>query len=222
MPTKIEIYNRALQKIQGIPVESLTEDTEQRRVLDGVYDSVRREVLIDHLWTFAFRDTQLSAVDLPEVYDADWQFAYAYPADCLQLNRVYAKGGRDCGHWVRFVKDELEQESRIILTNESDQALVSYVTDVSNTGLFTPLFTETLVNRLAAAIVTPLTGNVEAQGFFLQQYSLMLAKAEKSDSEDIKPVCPPPEDSFVLARMGSGINECPDSRGSAGNFHDFF
>ncbi len=208
MASKIEIYNRALQEFQELPITSLSDDNERRKTIDGFYDSVRQEVLIERKWTFAFQTVSLAPVELPDVYDEDWEFAYAYPFDSLQLGRIFEKGGRDCGHIVRLTTDQLSQQSRIILTN-SDLALASYVLDITNTALFTPLFTQAFVLKLAASIVIPLTNQLPAKGVLLALYEGILAKADKSDARDSKDRVPKPLTVFAAARIGAGIN--PDA-----------
>lgn len=211
MATKIDIYNRALQEFQEDPIASLSDDVQSRKIIDGFYDSVRQEVLIERKWTFAFRASALAAVTLPDEYVDIWQAAYSYPVDGLQLDRVYVKGGQDCGHIVRLALDELLQQQKIILSNE-EQALASYVSDVTNTALYTPLFVQAFVMKLAASIVVPLTNNIQAKALFLQLYDKILAKAEESDSEDSKPIKPDRLDSFASARVGFGIDpDCADS-----------
>lgn len=171
-------------------------------------------------WTFSFIDVALGAVDLPDAYTEIWEFAYAYPPDCLKLERVYVKGGLDCGHVLRLVTDQLNQQSRVILS-QSSPALASYVLDVTNTDLFTPLFTQAFVLKLAAAIVVPLTNSLPAKGAFLELYRAALADAEEFDSKDSKPVSPKRLDTFNASRIGSGItNECfgdETASGSAGS-----
>ena len=211
MATKIDIYNRALQEFQEAPITSLSDDVQSRKIIDGFYKSVRQEVLIERKWTFAFRATTLASVPLPDEYIDIWQSAYSYPVDCLQLDRVYVRGGQDCGHIVRLALDELLQQQKVILSNE-EQALAEYVTDVTDAALFTPLFTQSFVMKLAASIVVPLTNNIQAKALFLQLYKEILAKAEESDSEDSKPIKPVRLDSFASARVGFGLDpDCADS-----------
>jgi len=211
MATKIDIYNRALQQIQGKPIQSLTENTRQRKVLDGFYDSDRQAVLVSHKWSFATEAIALASIAVPDSYTDTWSYAYNYPADILKILRVYQKGGLDCGHVIKLYTTDFNEQTRIILSN-SDQALCDCVRDVTQTAYYPTSFTEAFVMKLASSIATPLTGNIDLQALFLQKYQLFVDEAKKSDSEDNKKRCPEPLDSYSSARMGSGIhfNNCCD------------
>lgn len=61
MADKLEIVNRALQRIGAKKLTSLTETSREKNSIDAAYDNVVSQELMTNLWTFAIRRKDLTA-----------------------------------------------------------------------------------------------------------------------------------------------------------------
>lgn len=101
MATLLEIYNLALGNL-GIQRAILltTEDTNEAIACNRFYDQALESALTDFPWPFATKWAALTLINntsvappVPLTPLADWEYAYTYPADCLQLRSLVPKTG---------------------------------------------------------------------------------------------------------------------------------
>ena len=83
MPTKVEVCNRALLKIGASLISDPAESSAQARVLAALFDSVARQELRKHAWSFAMSRALLPAL----VTAPTWGYVNAFqlPSDCLRV-----------------------------------------------------------------------------------------------------------------------------------------
>ncbi len=87
--------------------------------------------------------------------DFEWAYQYLLPSDYLRLIKVYEDDGTDDPE-MRY-----HPEGNRILTNYTELN-IRYVSKVTDTTLFDPLFYELFVLKLALALVNPLAGTKAA------------------------------------------------------------
>jgi hypothetical protein len=88
MASKIEIINRALTLIGMQPIASITDDTEQAKIANRIYDLTLDGLLSECLWAFASKRVLLALVDSPIAWNdigMSLAFAYQYPNDCIRI-----------------------------------------------------------------------------------------------------------------------------------------
>ena len=90
--TRLALYNIATRFVGERPVDSLTENSEARRLLDEVYttgDGAVRYFMEQGNWNFAMRAIEIdSASDVEPVFG--WSFAFAKPTDMVRLDQISA------------------------------------------------------------------------------------------------------------------------------------
>lgn len=173
MSSQTDICNVALMKIaDDIPISAISDRTKQARTLRRVWDSCLRQTLSMHAWPFAvtYQALALLAQDpLP-----GWAFRYAYPSDCLLALAVCGSDGIRqtttdiCSGYGQhntltsglqsFQKVHGTQSTSIV--TDLEEAYLIYVTYVTDTARFTPMFDEVLACRLAAEIAPSLAGEM--------------------------------------------------------------
>jgi len=197
MASKVSIANRALTKLGADRILLLTDETQQARVMNSMFDDVRDAELRRHHWKFAIRRALLPAlVDTPL-----WGYAYQYPlpADFLalvQVNDVY----------VRSVKKGTalwSVEGGNILTDLVAPLKVRYVARIDNPGLYDPLFNETLACKLAWEGAEPLTQSSSKKSAAQEEYKFALSEAKRLDALE-NPPDELPWGSWFDSRLGSG------------------
>lgn len=199
MASQVEICNRALIKIGGGQITSITDNTKAARVLSGLWDSVRRAELAQRFWTFAMARTSLAALATPPA----WGFANAYqlPVDFLkiaQVNDVWVapglvdyRNGDDSPYAI---------EGGQIITDFGAPLKIRYVRDITDPGLFDQLFGEMLASRLAMEACYSIMQSREGQNVAEKDYMRALRNASLSNAIT-KPPQGLPDDSWVMGRL---------------------
>lgn len=191
MDSVVSICNSALRLIKANVINSLKEASDQARACAEVYDGARRALLREFVWNFARSMTVLS-LSAGWKGDALWRYAYVLPEACLYAVRVFsaARLARDAAPGSGFANDErfelglleevrnegLKSSVRVVFT-DAEQACLEYVSDVTETKLFDPMFAETLVYKLASQLAVPLSGSPEAGQYYARLAETSLAKA---------------------------------------------
>ena len=67
MASKVEIMNLALRGLGALSIASPTEDSENARKMNAIYDLELRSLLRDHPWSFAKKEDSLS-----QLYKLEW------------------------------------------------------------------------------------------------------------------------------------------------------
>jgi len=206
--TIIDICNEALvTHIGARAISSLTESSQEARVCNAAYDSCRRSVLRDHPWKFAEAREVLASVTLPDQY-AEWDYAYAYPSDCLIIRKVTADGatsvtdeGIDYDTQL-YTNPTTSVQSKIILA-ATDEAVLTYTKDVENSEFYDAQFSELLALRLASKIALPLTKRVQLRDALLQQYQFFLNRSKSVDTLEATVRKDDSDDAWIDDRFGS-------------------
>lgn len=148
MPSETDICNQALLKVGAKPpIGTLGEDSENARLCNTFYASVRDAVLRSHPWNCAIHRTTITAIVATP--DSDWDHQYQLPANpyCLRVLQV----GSFVDQPTRWTI-----EGRRILTNENSPPIV-YIKRITDTNEFDSLLLDALVLKLAIKIAMPLT-----------------------------------------------------------------
>lgn len=181
MASAVDVCNLALAhlgeegSIAGInPPEGSTYANEAGRF----YSLARDIVLAEHQWNFATRRVSLSQV----TNDSDlWQYAYAYPSNCLRPVAIVKKGQANEADVAEFVIETNATGGQVIYTNEPD-ACLRFIRLVTDTTKFTPHFVDALAYLLASYLAGPITKDANLKRTMTAAYVSALGLAKKVDS----------------------------------------
>lgn len=188
--SKIQIANFALSKLGSRRIISLSEDTEEARVISATYDLILDEVLCEHEWSFAQKRAALAQLDttLP-MTDDGVSIVYAKPPDIIKLN------------YVNFEYATVKVESYGIVSNVNGLKLI-YTYRNTDPTTYHPQFTTALAMRLASEIGFNLTESTsKAQALFEEYEKIRLPRAIASDSQQSTPL-QPIQDEWEKSRIG--------------------
>lgn len=205
MYTKVEICNMALANFGGGEIVSLTENTEEARVLNLLYENCRQAVLAKGIWNFAIGYTKTLAV-LEEAEHPIYNFVYALPGKCLKVLQVYSDNVN-----LRFEQYNPEFEvfnygSRKAVATDIPMAHCKYIVDEDNTAIYTPEFVTCLSYLLSARCVESLTGNAQIVSEMDAKYQVALQDALLSNARENKTNLQYPS-SFLDFRNSNGIRK---------------
>jgi len=156
-PSQVEIINLALSHIAQKPIVAITEASPSAVAALRVWDLSLRDALRTGAPGFA---TAVVALALVATYTPlHWTYAYAYPANCLAMLKVYTEGTGDParGEEFRELYDSVGNV-KVIVSNVED-AYGEYVYLISDTTLFDASFVTAMAYRLAANLAIPLVGD---------------------------------------------------------------
>lgn len=146
------------------------------------YPAARRVLLESHAWRFATRRAALALLSTTETPDA-WGFTYTYPSECLRLLRVLTPSSSNDDTSDAFKAEVLADGSPVIHTN-AEEAVAVFTADVTDTTLFTPLFTQALARLLASYLAGPMLKGTSGMKVAEAQYKIYLAEFAQAAARD--------------------------------------
>jgi hypothetical protein len=188
----IEIYNLALTKLGSSRVTSLTDESKQAQSLTAIYDATRLAELAAHPWTFAMARAQLPASSSAPAFG--WSKAFPLPTGFLRMVEVGE-------NFVLYQPDQklFEIEGTEVLCDEGSPLNIRYIRDITNAGLFPPLFVQALACKLAAEVCEDLTQSLSKRQAAEQAYTDAIRAARRANAIQLPPQ-PTPDDTWTMAR----------------------
>lgn len=185
MASKVEICNLTSQRLGVGPVTTIPGETPQGKAYNSVYDLLRQSELRKHPWNFAISRTTLAADTIKPAFD--WDNRFLLPSDCLKV----LKREQEVSDWVI--------EGGYIYSNNSIEYL-RYVSDVTDTGRFDPLFVTALSALMAAELCKSLVDSNTDKRIFIEEYKMAIREAKKANAIENK-AYNFPTDSWITARL---------------------
>ena len=174
--TSTDICNMALSMIGQGRIHDLDEESEQARQCKVYYDHIRKTLLSNFTWGFAHRFKRLVKVEgtFPK-----WEYAYAYPENCLAVHMVYDQSEDQ-------IKDDIYTEydtasiddGRKIILCDFPHAVCDYTANVTNADMFPTVFVTALAQFIAASLAIPLSGSSTLANYYQQSGNLTLEEAK--------------------------------------------
>lgn len=187
MTSEVALANRALQKIGGTRIESLSQDHPNARSVNAAFDLVRDAELRKHDWAFAIKRASIAA-DVSGPTWGDWN-RYSLPNDFIRLLR-----DDETGQQVDF-----KPEGLYILSANSSPLEIRYVARIEDPNYFDAIFIEAFVAKLGAEICQEVTGSTSKKKDCEADYKDALAAARKYGAIE-KGAQNFPEDAWINAR----------------------
>lgn len=180
MATVVDICNIALSYLGDTGTVTSIDPPEGSPQADHCarfYPLALNRILTETAWTFATKRAKLNLLKEPPIGAA---YAYGYPSDCLQIQRVFDKSGRDL---YSYHLERSDYGMAILTDVPADW--VRYTTSLVPAELFPSDFADALAHLLAAklagAAITGATGASMAEEQ-LKIYTLMVKDAIKRDA----------------------------------------
>lgn len=190
MASKVEICNRALQKLGAKRITSLTDDSVNARACNLAFEPCKLAELEDHEWSFALDRAEIAAdADEPTFGRA---YSYTLPSDFVRLAHPYPEDNSNALEWII--------EGKKIYTDDTAPLQVRYIYDVTDPQEMSPLFREALSARLALELCEELTQSNTKKDSLKDDYEKIIRRAKRSNA--IQRVAgEPPEDSWITVRV---------------------
>lgn len=171
--SKVSLVNKALTLCGGQPITAMTDDTENARVANRVYEISLKSVLSECKWTFATtRATlSLSADTMPWLHTNE-AYVYVRPSNALRIFNVSDPRAT----W---------REERDYIISDTASLGITYVYYHDDPSKYPPKFVDALVDKLCSDVCYAITNDIKKAEAFLNKYnkvSLLKAKSENSQT----------------------------------------
>lgn len=168
-----------------------------------------------------------SALQWSTAYPAPpWLYEYAVPSDCLSMRSIvqqpinayvgvpFTSNGQaaypyaiGAGSRFEVATDNISgAQANVVLTNQY-QAIGVYTMRITNSGLFSPLFVEALVQAISAKLILALSGNVALAGTKFAQANAMIIQARAEDANEGLTVIDPIPDWLAIRDDYAGVTD---------------
>lgn len=190
MASEVEIANRAISRVGGTRITSLTEASVNARAVNAVFTTLRDAELRAHSWNFAIKRARLAAdATAPAFGPAN---AYVLPSDYLKLLPPDKNQHYNDLDW--------QIEGRRILSDTAAPLDIRYIYRVTDPNEMDPLFREAFAMRIAMTICEPLTQSNTKIQLITADYEAAIRAARKADAfEEV--AIEPPEDTWLSVRQ---------------------
>ena len=209
MASVVSICNQALAKLGAYSIQSLDDATKEARECKKIYEQARDSVLASHDWKFASK--RLTLAESTDEYTG-WDYAYQYPTDCIEAREILDDDGTYTGTSYDVDEDRYKvtkkveftigtntaRNRKLILTNKATAEL-RYTAKVTDPNLFSALFIDALIYRLASDLSQPIRASIQLNQQMLQMFLAVLANARAVDANETEQV-PQEFNSFVNMR----------------------
>lgn len=173
----IKLCNMALSHL-GIPrISGFDESSKPAQECDLHYDNIRDATLRAFPWNFARKVVKLSL--LADEDPPDYEFAYAYPDDCVLALEIYVQGRQP----IWEVRAQTECPGRMIVTDHEDATLI-YTARITDPTCYESMFAKAFAYHLASELAQPLTKTLRLQEAMYQIYERVLAHARATDANE--------------------------------------
>ena len=164
--SKTEICNKALTLVGANPIVSITDDSQNARILNRVYELALKSILSEAPWVFALRRTNLAlSGDALEWTDTGENYLYVKPNEMIRAFRASDSDAtwRELGDYIVSDTTDLGLE-------------YTYYLDVPSK--YTTSFVEAFVDKLCSDIAFMVLNSKTVAENFLEKYEkVSLAKA---------------------------------------------
>lgn len=190
--SKVQIANRALQKLGASRIASLTENSPNARSMNAAFDLVRDAELRRYHWQFATRRATIAA-DATDTSWGDWN-RYTLPNDYIAL--ILDDESDQATDW----RIESDADGLYVITADASPLYIRYVARVDDPNQYDALFIEALASKLAYECCEEITQSASKKDRAAQDYDFAISEAKRLGAIE-RPAKKFPEDDWVNARL---------------------
>lgn len=201
MAGQVDIVNRALIKLGGDTILALDASSKRARVMGQLFDETRDGLIRSFLWGFAMERIKLNPLADAPAFGYSKQFLL--PGDFLRpvmVDEFFV--GPSMNDYRNSDESLYSIEGNKILTDLASPLPLRYLKRVTDYGLMPGDFVEVLACELALAACQAITQSETKKESIRKDRADALRSAVRVSAIE-KPPSPIPDDTWVLARLGT-------------------
>lgn len=162
--TSVSICNMALTRIGANRISSLTQDTENARIANLIYDFIVDGVLASYAWPCASTRARLAQLTSTPAYEYAYQYQLPSNPYCLKPLSIYPTG-------------DYKVEGRLLLANQTEVYL-RYIGRLTSASDFSPYVARTLIAKLAIEFSGRVANALNLKRTLETEYNIAFARAK--------------------------------------------
>lgn len=180
---------RLLSSTDGTAANIVQGNTPQGLAASSFFEQARQETLRGYPWTCARKYDQLALLSTGdgEVWEQEWDFAYIYPPDALQILRFLTVRGANDPFPPRYEVSSLDGEKVIFTDVLEADAQVLYIRDVEDVTRFPPVLDMAISWRLSAHLAMPIGADQKLADWAMQRWQMFLTLGERYEGNESNP-----------------------------------
>jgi len=167
----VEICNMGLTLIGDQVITALTDDNDRARVATLFYESTRDAVLRAHPWGFSKTRKELALDGATPEFGYSYQFTLPTDPKCLRVLSVEEDYPGQIPYSI---------EGRKLLCDDATMSIL-YIAQITDSGNFDALFTDTLAARLGMVFAEALTKQKTLVELAAKVYEMKIEEARTVD-----------------------------------------
>lgn len=191
MASEVGIVNVALRMLGAKRIAALTDDNENAKRANDVYEPLRDYLMRAHVWNFGVKRRKLGQLSSAPTYEFD--YAYQLPSDWLRTVEVHDNSAGTHQAIYRI-------EGTSVLSDAPDIWMM-YVWRVTDPNQMTADFRQALSCLIARDIAVAVTNSRTMREDMEREYKSAFRRARSADSIEDFPASFP-EGSWSMARQG--------------------
>jgi hypothetical protein len=173
MTSQIDICNMAIGKVGGNRIDNIDEPSQVEAILcKDHYNTIVDSILESAEWSFAIKREVMSLDPSPPIFG--YSYRYKLPTSCIRLLQ--------CSEDSAFAVDTPWAREGEYVLSESSTLYVRYIQHISDPMLYSGMFIEAVVLKLASALAIPLTGDKKLHEALMQAFENTRNDAANKDS----------------------------------------
>ena len=189
--SKTEIVNKALTLVGANPIVNLTDDTQNARIVNRIYEIALNSILSETQWNFATRRKLLAqSTEILDWYDTGEIYVYVRPNLVV---RIF--GANDN-------KAKWREEGDYIISDTQGLG-VRYVYYCDEPSKYSASFTTAFIDKLASDIAFMVVNSKTLAESFLEKYEKVSLSKALADNSQVGTPMYQEDDAWILAKDGN-------------------
>lgn len=170
--SKTALCNKALTLVGANPIVNITEDTNNARIINRVYEISLRSILSETKWNFATRRKLLTlSADSLEWYHTGEAYVYSRPNEVI---RIFGTNDDDAT-W---------REEGDYIISDTQGLGISYVMYLDDPNKYPSSFIDAFIDKLCSDIAYMIVNSATLGDTFIKKYeTISLAKATSENAQ---------------------------------------
>ena len=170
MASRVSIANEALIKLGVSTITSLTENSEQARLVNNIFSESLDYLLERYPWSFAKEQSSLARLDETPLYD--YTYVYQLPTDPF------------CLHVVEVEDDYPFMKKGNTLYSDQSAMNITYIKRITSMLDLSPLFRSAFSFYLASQLAMPLVNDREVATLMKDEFNIAFLIARLMDAKN--------------------------------------